>query len=98
MSHNLDVGLLWVENRVCELSQELEPPVYCMEWIKPTDVQYGQMMIAGIVPLKIWRGEEIRIVEFHRKELLEVEGDPELNRHLGERIGQTLQTAEKTFP
>jgi len=91
MIANLEPGLLWIEKRIRELSLEFGRPVDCMEWIQPTDAQYGQMMMAGIIPLKICRGGEFRIVEFQRKELLEVEGDPEVQRRIGERIQEGLR-------
>lgn len=34
MTPDLDAGLLWVENRIRELSRELDRPVYCMEWLR----------------------------------------------------------------
>ena len=83
---NLLPGRLWVENRIRELAQELGRLVDYPEWPRPTDAQYGQMMIAGIVPLKIWRGSEVRIVEFQRTEIVGVEGDPEVQWRASERI------------
>ena len=56
MTNNLESGFLWAENRIRELSAELDRPVDCLEWPQPTDARYGQMMMAGVVPLKIWRG------------------------------------------
>ena len=35
MTPDLDSGLLWVENRIRELAQELGRPVDCMEWPQP---------------------------------------------------------------
>ena len=58
----------------------------CLEWPRPTDAQYGQMMIAGVVFLKIWRGGEFRTMEFQRDELVHVEGDLEVQRRGEERM------------
>lgn len=84
-------GLRWVENRIRQLSQELGRPVDCLQWPRPTDAQFGQMMMAGVVPLKICRGGEFQIIEFRRGELRDVEGDPEIQRRLGERIREAMR-------
>jgi hypothetical protein len=92
MSPNLASGLLCVEKWIRELTLELGRPADCLEWPRPIDAQYGQMMMAGIVPLKIWRGGEFRIVEFQRGELVDKEGDPEIHRRLGEKIRGGLES------
>ncbi len=53
MTPNLEPGILWVETRIRQLSAEVGRPVDCLEWPRPTDAQFGQMMMVGVVPLKI---------------------------------------------
>jgi hypothetical protein len=77
-------GLLWVENRIHQLSAELSRPVDCLEWPRPIDAN------AKKIPLKIWRCGDFRTVEFRRKEMGDVEGDPLIQRWLGERIKEGL--------
>ena len=91
MTPNLDPSLLWVERRIRELSAELGQPVDCLEWLRPTDALYGQMMRARVVPLKIWRGGEFRIIEFKRSEFRDVEASKEIQGRLGERIREALR-------
>jgi len=83
MTPSLDAGLLWVEARIRALAQELGRPMDAFEWPRARPP-------AGPIPLKIWRGGAYRLVEFSREELLAVEGDPELQRRLGERIRALL--------
>jgi hypothetical protein len=91
MLSDLDSGLLWVENRIRELAKELGRPVDCVEWPKPNDAQYGQIMLSGIIPLKIWRGGEFRIIEFLKTELRDVEETLEIQRWLEVRIREGLK-------
>jgi len=86
MPPNLDAGLLWVQNRIRELSEDPGRPVDCLEWPQPQPP-------AGLIPLKIWRGGAYGLVEFQREELLKVEGDPEVQRRVGERMRETMRTA-----
>jgi hypothetical protein len=83
-------GLLWVENRIRELSGELGRPVDYMEWPRPGDPTIARSFKANTIPLRTWRGGELRILEFRQKELMELFGDPELQRWLGERMRPVL--------
>lgn len=78
---DLDAGLLWIETRIRELAKEPGWTVYCMEWSRQIDAQTKR------ISLKLWCGEEFRTIEFRREEMLGVEGDPEVQQRLGERIG-----------
>jgi hypothetical protein len=75
-----------VENRIRKLAQELGRPVDCLEWPRPIDAS------AKEITLKIWRCGDFRTVEFKPRELLEVEGDPKVQRRLEERIRDVLTT------
>jgi len=80
---SVDAGLLWVEARIRALAAELGRPVDAFEWPRARPA-------AGPFALRIWRGGQFRIIEFAREELLEVEGDPEVQRRPGERMGEVL--------
>ena len=96
MIPDLDPGLLWVENRIRELSRELDRPEDCMEWPRPGDPTIARSFKTNTIPLRIWRGEEFRIIEFRQTELRDVEGDPEVQRRLGERI-KTILLSSSAF-
>ena len=64
MTINLDPGLLWVKNRIRELSQELGRPIDCLEWPLPGDPTIAGAFIAGTIPLRIWRDGEFQIIDF----------------------------------
>ena len=69
-------SLLWVEQRIRQLSKELGQPVDCLEQVRPIEARAGQM------PLKIWRGGEFRILEVQREWLFDANGDPEIQAPL----------------
>ena len=77
---NPDPGLPSAENWIRELSQEFGRRTDCMEWPREIDAR------AKKIPPELWPGGEFGIVELRKKELLEVEGDPAVQRGLGERI------------
>lgn len=90
MTTGLDAGLLWIERRIRELSKELNRPVDCMELARPGDPTIARSFVAHTIPLKIWRGGEIRIIEFRRSELRDVEKEPTIQHRLEEQITVAL--------
>ena len=52
----------------------------------------------GPLALKLWRGGEYRTLEFSGEDLLQVEGDPEVQRRLGERMRAVLPGPQAGAP
>ncbi len=78
----LDPGLLWVEKRIRDLSQELGQPVDCLEWPQPFDAS------AKKIPLKLWRGGEFRREVRQTSILADVLHDSTILRGVRQRNGR----------
>jgi len=90
LTSKLESGLLWFEKRIRDLSVELCRTVDGLEWPRSGHALPADHFFAGIIPLKLWHGEEFRIVEFRDDELKDVEDSPAIQERLSERIREAL--------
>jgi hypothetical protein len=97
MDPEIAAGQLWVNTKICELSEGKEPVAQAFEWEDP-EKRSANDFSEGTIGLAIWMGNERKVIRFLETELADVEGDPELQKSLRRRLEMGMTNPEAKTP
>ncbi len=87
----VEAGKIWVEQKLREISARLRNPFQALEWQRP-EQRTKQQFARDSIGLRIYWGEEFRIIEFLVTDLRDAEATPEIQARLEEMIRERLVT------